>query len=103
MFQRTLAYPLALLVLLVLTGTAVLIVVLNTLQLLVGIKALPLSSPPAILGEAQQGKVCIDSGVGGFSPVSLSCLCLPHLHSTCPPLLRIAFPSVIYFLIIIPE
>ncbi|MPC19632.1 Protein LMBR1L [Portunus trituberculatus] len=55
-FQRTLAYPLALLVLLALTGTAVFIVVLNTLQLLVGIKALPLASTPAILGEAQQGK-----------------------------------------------
>ncbi|XP_076041416.1 LMBR1-like protein lilipod isoform X2 [Oratosquilla oratoria] len=55
-FQRTLAYPLALLLLLVLTGTAVVIVGLNTLQLLVGIKALPLASAPAILGEAQQGK-----------------------------------------------
>lgn len=57
MFQRTLAYPLALLLLLALTGTAVVIVGLNTLQLLVGIKALPLASAPAILGEAQQGKV----------------------------------------------
>lgn len=56
-FQRTLAYPLALLLLLALTGTAVVIVGLNTLQLLVGIKALPLASAPAILGEAQQGKV----------------------------------------------
>ncbi|CAL4141277.1 unnamed protein product, partial [Meganyctiphanes norvegica] len=55
-FQRTLAYPLALVVLCALTGTAVIIVVLNTLQLLVGIKALPLASAPAILGEAQQGK-----------------------------------------------
>ncbi|XP_037804058.1 protein LMBR1L-like [Penaeus monodon] len=55
-FQRTLAYPLALLLLLALTGTAVVIVGLNTLQLLVGIKALPLASAPAILGEAQQGK-----------------------------------------------
>jgi len=55
-FQRTLAYPLALVVLLALTGTAIIIVVLNTLQLLIGIKALPLTSAPAILGEAQQGK-----------------------------------------------
>ncbi|XP_064122131.1 protein LMBR1L-like [Macrobrachium nipponense] len=54
--KRTLAYPLALLFLLVLTGTAVAIVGLNTLQLLIGIKALPLASAPAILGEAQQGK-----------------------------------------------
>ncbi|KAK7084203.1 Limb region 1 -like protein [Halocaridina rubra] len=54
--KRTLAYPLALLLLLVLTGTALAIVGLNTLQLLIGIKALPLASAPAILGEAQQGK-----------------------------------------------
>ncbi|XP_068240524.1 protein LMBR1L-like [Palaemon carinicauda] len=54
--KRTLAYPLALLILLALTGTAVAIVGLNTLQLLIGIKALPLASAPAILGEAQQGK-----------------------------------------------
>lgn len=60
-FQRTLAYPLALLLLLALTGTAVVIVGLNTLQLLVGIKALPLASAPAILGEAQQGKVGVCS------------------------------------------
>ena len=56
LIKRTLAYPLTLLVLIVLTGAAVIIVGLNTLQLLVGIKALPLSSTPAILGETQQGK-----------------------------------------------
>ena len=58
-FRRVLAYPLALVLLLALTGTAVAIVGLNTLQLVVGIKTLPLaaSSTPAILGEAQKGKV----------------------------------------------
>ncbi|KAL7640943.1 UNVERIFIED_CONTAM: hypothetical protein RMT77_008080 [Armadillidium vulgare] len=56
LLKRTLAYPLTLVILLALTSTSIFIVVLNTLQLLVGIKALPLSSAPAILGEPQQGK-----------------------------------------------
>lgn len=43
-FQRNLIYPLAMLLLLFLTGITVLIVVQNTLELLIGIKALPLST-----------------------------------------------------------
>lgn len=42
--QRNLIYPLAMLMLLFLTGITVLIVVQNTLELLIGIKALPLST-----------------------------------------------------------
>lgn len=42
--QRNLVYPLAMLTLLFLTGLTVLIVVQNTLELLIGIKALPLST-----------------------------------------------------------
>lgn len=42
--QRNLVYPLAMLMLLFLTGITVLIVVQNTLELLIGIKALPLST-----------------------------------------------------------
>lgn len=42
--QRNLIYPLAMLVLLFLTGITVLVVVQNTLELLIGIKALPLST-----------------------------------------------------------
>lgn len=42
--QRNLVYPLAMLMLLFLTGLTVLIVVQNTLELLIGIKALPLST-----------------------------------------------------------
>lgn len=42
--QRNLIYPLAMLMLLFLTGMTVLIVVQNTLELLIGIKALPLST-----------------------------------------------------------
>lgn len=42
--QRNLIYPLAMLMLLFLTGITVLVVVQNTLELLIGIKALPLST-----------------------------------------------------------
>lgn len=42
--QRNLVYPLAMLMLLFLTGITVLVVVQNTLELLIGIKALPLST-----------------------------------------------------------
>lgn len=47
--QRNLIYPLAMLMLLFLTGITVLIVVQNTLELLIGIKALPLSTRVNIL------------------------------------------------------
>lgn len=43
-FQRNFVYPIAMLLLLFLTGITVLIVVQNTLELLIGIKALPLST-----------------------------------------------------------
>ncbi|XP_053213540.1 protein Lilipod-like [Panonychus citri] len=43
-FRRSLGYPLAMLILLVLTSFAALLVIQNTLQLLVGVKALPISS-----------------------------------------------------------
>ncbi|XP_044726628.1 protein Lilipod isoform X2 [Chrysoperla carnea] len=49
-FQRNLVYPLALLLLLLLTGVTVLMVVQNTLELLIGIKALPLSTRQFTLG-----------------------------------------------------
>lgn len=42
--QRNLIYPIAMLMLLFLTGMTVLVVVQNTLELLIGIKALPLST-----------------------------------------------------------
>lgn len=42
--QRNLYYPLAMLLLLALTGITILIVVQNALELLIGIKALPLST-----------------------------------------------------------
>lgn len=43
-FQRNFVYPLAMLLLLFFTGLTVLLVIQNTLELLIGIKALPLSS-----------------------------------------------------------
>lgn len=43
-FQRNVVYPLAMLLLLFLTGITILLVVQNTLELLIGIKALPLST-----------------------------------------------------------
>lgn len=42
--RRTLVYPLAMLALLILSTTTALLAVQNTLQLLIGIKALPLST-----------------------------------------------------------
>jgi len=43
-FQRTFVYPLAMLLLLFCTAVTILLVVQNTLELLIGIKALPLST-----------------------------------------------------------
>lgn len=42
--QRNLVYPIAMLLLLLLTSITVMLVVQNTIELLIGIKALPLSS-----------------------------------------------------------
>lgn len=47
-FQRNLVYPLAMLALLALTGFTILMVVQNTLELVIGIKALPLSTRETI-------------------------------------------------------
>lgn len=42
--QRNVVYPLAMLLLLALTAITVLVVIQNTLELLIGVKALPLST-----------------------------------------------------------
>lgn len=55
--QRNLIYPLAMLLLLFLTGLTVLIVVQNTLELLIGIKALPLSTRQFTLGITSLSKL----------------------------------------------
>ncbi|KAG4080616.1 hypothetical protein HA402_006217 [Bradysia odoriphaga] len=56
-FQRNFVYPIAMLLLLFLTGITVLIVVQNTLELLIGFKALPLSTRQFTLGITSLSKL----------------------------------------------
>ncbi|KAJ6641656.1 Protein Lilipod, partial [Pseudolycoriella hygida] len=56
-FQRNFVYPIAMLLLLFLTGITILIVVQNTLELLIGIKALPLSTRQFTLGITSLSKL----------------------------------------------
>ncbi|XP_073843049.1 protein Lilipod-like isoform X1 [Musca autumnalis] len=56
-FQRNFVYPLAMLLLLFFTGITVLLVVQNTLELLIGIKALPLSTRQFTLGISSLSKL----------------------------------------------
>lgn len=55
--RRNILYPLAMLALLALTGITVLMVVQNTLELLIGIKALPLSTRQFTLGISSLSKL----------------------------------------------
>ncbi|XP_053959688.1 protein Lilipod isoform X1 [Anastrepha ludens] len=55
--QRNFVYPLAMLLLLFFTGITVLLVVQNTLELLIGIKALPLSTRQFTLGITSLSKL----------------------------------------------
>lgn len=55
--QRNFVYPLAMLLLLFLTGITILLVVQNTLELLIGIKALPLSTRQFTLGISSLSKL----------------------------------------------
>ncbi|GAB0100221.1 Protein Lilipod [Sergentomyia squamirostris] len=77
-FQRNFVYPIAMILLLFLTGITVLLVVQNTLELLIGIKALPLSTRQFTLGISSLSKlgplgaaleVCIISYLGATSSV----------------------------------
>lgn len=56
-FRRNFLYPLAMLLLLALTGVTVLLVTQNTIELLIGIKALPLSSRQFTLGIQSLSKL----------------------------------------------
>lgn len=78
--QRNFVYPLAMLLLLFLTGITFLLVVQNTLELLIGIKALPLSTRQLTLGISSLSKlgpigaaleVCIIFYLGATSAVGL--------------------------------
>ncbi|XP_055907310.1 protein Lilipod isoform X1 [Eupeodes corollae] len=55
--QRNFVYPLAMLLLLFFTGITILLVVQNTLELLIGIKALPLSTRQFTLGISSLSKL----------------------------------------------
>lgn len=55
--QRNLVYPLAMLLLLLITSITILLVMQNTIELLIGIKALPLSSRQFTLGISSLSKL----------------------------------------------
>ncbi|XP_032513014.2 protein Lilipod [Danaus plexippus] len=73
-FQRNVVYPLAMLLLLALTTITVLMVLQNTLELLIGIKALPLSTRQFTLGIASLSKL-------GWAGASLEAGLILYLHA----------------------
>uniref|UniRef100_A0A182N9G5 Uncharacterized protein n=1 Tax=Anopheles dirus TaxID=7168 RepID=A0A182N9G5_9DIPT len=89
--QRNLVYPIAMLLLLILTGITVLLVVQNTLELLIGIKAVPLSTRQFTLGITSLSKlgplgatleVCIITYLGVTSTVGL--YTMPFMRNVRP-------------------
>ncbi|XP_052861661.1 protein Lilipod [Anopheles cruzii] len=89
--QRNLVYPIAMLLLLILTGITVLLVVQNTLELLIGIKAVPLSTRQFTLGITSLSKlgplgatleVCIITFLGVTSTVGL--YTMPFMRTVRP-------------------
>ncbi|XP_049869733.1 protein Lilipod [Pectinophora gossypiella] len=72
-FQRNVVYPLAMLLLLATTAITVLMVLQNTLELLIGIKALPLSTRQFTLGIASLSKL-------GWAGATLEALLILYLH-----------------------
>ncbi|KAJ2952052.1 hypothetical protein O0L34_g4316 [Tuta absoluta] len=82
-FQRNVVYPLAMLLLLALTAITVLMVVQNTLELLIGIKALPLSTRQFTLGIASLSKL-------GWAGATLEAFLILYLH--CASLTGLSAP-----------
>ncbi|XP_047525733.1 protein Lilipod [Pieris napi] len=72
--QRNVVYPLAMLLLLALTAITVLMVLQNTLELLIGIKALPLSTRQFTLGIASLSKL-------GWAGATLEAFLILYLHA----------------------
>ncbi|KAG6456571.1 hypothetical protein O3G_MSEX009806 [Manduca sexta] len=72
--QRNVVYPLAMLLLLALTTITVLMVLQNTLELLIGIKALPLSTRQFTLGIASLSKL-------GWAGACLEAVLILYLHA----------------------
>ncbi|KAJ0178951.1 hypothetical protein K1T71_005726 [Dendrolimus kikuchii] len=73
-FQRNVVYPLAMLLLLALTTITVLMVLQNTLELLIGIKAVPLSTRQFTLGIASLSKL-------GWAGATLEAFLILYLHA----------------------
>ncbi|XP_050074428.1 protein Lilipod [Anopheles maculipalpis] len=100
--QRNLVYPIAMLLLLILTGIAVLLVVQNTLELLIGIKAVPLSTRQFTLGITSLSKlgplgatleVCIITYLGVTSTVGL--YTMPFMYNVRPRRRNTSMPQLI--------
>ncbi|XP_075971420.1 LMBR1-like protein lilipod [Anticarsia gemmatalis] len=80
--QRNVVYPLAMLLLLALTTITVLMVLQNTLELLIGIKALPLSTRQFTLGIASLSKLgCFGAVLEAFLIVYLYAASLTGLST----------------------
>ncbi|KAH8384092.1 hypothetical protein KR009_012100 [Drosophila setifemur] len=100
-FQRTFVYPLAMLLLLFCTGVTILLVVQNTLELLIGIKALPLSTRQFTLGISSLSKlgpfgagleVCLIFYLGATSVVGF--YSMPFMRNVCPKRSQTSLPQL---------
>ncbi|XP_022209654.1 protein Lilipod isoform X1 [Drosophila obscura] len=100
-FQRTFVYPLAMLLLLFCTGMTILLVVQNTLELLIGIKALPLSTRQFTLGISSLSKlgpfgagleVCLIFYLGATSVVGF--YSMPFMRNVRPKRRQTSLPQL---------
>lgn len=101
-FQRNFVYPFGMLLILFFTGITVLLVVQNTLELLIGIKALPLSTRQFTLGITSLSmlgpigaalEVCIIFYLGAASSVGL--YTMPFMKSLRPHRRQTSLPQLI--------
>ncbi|XP_030369700.1 protein Lilipod [Scaptodrosophila lebanonensis] len=100
-FQRTFIYPVAMLLLLFCTGMTILLVVQNTLELLIGIKALPLSTRQFTLGISSLSKlgpigasleVCLIFYLGATSVVGF--YSMPFMRNVRPKKRNTSLPQL---------
>nr|XP_017092078.1 protein Lilipod [Drosophila bipectinata] len=100
-FHRTFVYPLAMLLLLFFTGVTILLVVQNTLELLIGIKALPLSTRQLTLGISSLSKlgpfgagleVCLIFYLGATSVVGF--YSMPFMRNVRPKRRETSLPQL---------
>ncbi|XP_034115728.1 protein Lilipod [Drosophila sulfurigaster albostrigata] len=100
-FQRTFVYPLAMLLLLFCTAVTILLVVQNTLELLIGIKALPLSTRQFTLGISSLSKlgpvgaameVCLIFYLGATSVVGF--YSMPFMRNVRPKWRKTSLPQL---------